>query len=114
MIQDEQQRALLISHMERVQERVRKLEADLNALVRARRSESDDDEHDPEGETLSSQWSMRAGLLESARADLKQAEDAIQRFDVGTYGICVVCLKPIPLEQLEVRPFRESCVPCAS
>lgn len=114
MTQDERQRVLLTSHLERVQARVRKLEADLNALVRARRSESDDDEHDPEGETLSSQWSMRAGLLESARANVKQAEDAIQRLNVGTYGICTTCLKPIPLGQLEARPFRESCVPgCA-
>lgn len=49
MTQVEQQRAFLIDQQERIQARVSKLEADLNALIRARRSASDDDEHDPEG-----------------------------------------------------------------
>lgn len=114
MTPDEQRRAFLTDRLERIRARVSKLEADLDSLVRARRSESDDDEHDPEGETLSTQWSLRAGLLESARADARQAEDAMRRLDAGTYGVCVACLEPIPLGQLEARPFRERCVPCAS
>ena len=114
MTHDEQQRALLNDHLEHVQARVHKLEADLAAVVRTRRNQSDDDEHDPEGETLSSLWSMQAGLLESARADASQAKDAMQRLEAGTYGICISCLEPIPISQLEVRPFRERCVPCTS
>lgn len=114
MAADEQQRALLTEHLERIRARVGKLEAELDALIRARRGESDDDEHDPEGETLSAQWSMRKGLLESARADAKLGAQAMQRLDAGDYGICVSCLAPIPIEQLEVRPFRDSCVRCAS
>lgn len=110
----EQQRAPLIELLERLQDRAITLEAELNGIVHARLSASDDDEHDPEGETLSSQWSMRAGLLESARAEVKQAEEALQRLDAGSYGICTACLKPIPPGQLEVRPFRELCVACAS
>jgi RNA polymerase-binding transcription factor DksA len=104
MTQDEQERA---------KTRVDKLETDLHALTRARQGESDDDEHDPEGVTLSAQWSMLAGLLESAREDARLVEDAMRRLDAGTYGICVSCSRPIPLRQLEVRPFRERCVPCA-
>ena len=114
MTHDEQQRALLNDHLEHVQARVHTLEADLAAVVRTRRNQSDDDEHDPEGETLSSLWSMQAGLLESARADASQAKDAMQRLEAGAYGICISCLEPVPISQLEVRPFRERCVPCTS
>ena len=114
MTDNDQLRAMLLVAHERLRDRVGQLEADLNGLAQARRSESDDDEHDPEGETLSAQWSMRAGVLESARTDLRQTEDALQRLEDGRYGVCTVCGNPIPFEQLEVRPFRESCVKCAS
>lgn len=110
---EERLRALLLEQRELVRARAAKLEADLDQLTRARRSESDDDEHDPEGETLSAQWSLRAGLLESARADARDADAAIQRFEEGAYGICVVCRRPIPFGQLEARPFRASCVTCS-
>lgn len=112
MSRDEEVRAILLEEREQLLARFNKREADLEALVRARRNESDDDEHDPEGETLSSQWSMRAGLLESAREDLQQAEDALRRLDAGEYGECTACKQPIPAGQLEVRPFRERCVAC--
>lgn len=102
----------LTDELARTTARVEKLSADLAALTVARRSESDDDEHDPEGETLSSQWSMLAGLLQSARQDLTQVEKAISRVESGTYGICLQCGRPIPEEQLEVRPARETCVKC--
>lgn len=103
---------LLTEHRDHVRARVAKLEAQLDSLTRARRSESDDDEHDPEGVTLSSQWSMLAGLLGSAREDDAQAEAAMQRFDAGTYGVCEACGEAIPFGQLEVRPARARCVAC--
>ncbi|MGJ0203036.1 TraR/DksA C4-type zinc finger protein [Leucobacter sp. gxy201] len=105
--------ALLVLERQHALERVAKLEADLDALTRARRSESDDDEHDPEGETLSAQWSLRAGLLEDARATLRQVDAALERLAAGSYGVCVVCGNRIPEGQLEARPFREQCVKCA-
>jgi len=113
MAQQEDVRERLVAEREQVRERVAKLERDLSSLTRARRSESDDDEHDPEGETLSSQWSLRAGLLDDARDALRQADAAMERLDAGTYGICVVCRQEIPEGQLEARPFREQCVACA-
>ena len=108
------QREALLEFQGQTRERVQNLEAKLSSLTAARRSSSDDDEHDPEGETLSSQWSMLAGLLESAREDERMAAEAIARLDAGAYGMCVGCLLPIPAAQLEVRPFRERCVACAS
>lgn len=94
--------------------RVERLESDLAELMRARRDGSDDDEHDPEGVPLSSEWSRLTGLLEAARSDVRQVNEALLRLEAGTYGICVGCGTPIPVERLEVRPFAKRCVPCAS
>ena len=114
MSEHEALRALLLAERQRIDARVAQLEADSAALTDARRGESDDDEHDPEGVTLSSQWSMLGGLLEGAREDARQAEEAVQRLADGGYGVCGSCGRPIPVAQLEVRPFREHCVACAS
>ena len=109
-----QQRERLTEYLQRIQARGHALEANLNALVLARRNEYDDDEHDPEGATLSSQWSMEAGLLESARAEVRRGNEALERLDAGTYGLCLTCSEPIPDAELEARPFRERCVHCAN
>lgn len=88
-------------------------EAMLAELTLARESSNDDDEHDPEGVTLSSEWSRLTGLADAARAEVRLADAAVERFRLGTYGLCARCGKPIPAARLEVRPFAEHCVPCA-
>ncbi|MGF2949319.1 TraR/DksA family transcriptional regulator [Microbacterium alcoholitolerans] len=85
----------------------------LAELVRDRQGSNDDDEHDPEGVTLSSEWSRLSALSDAAADELRQFDDALARLDAGTYGICARCGKPIPAARLEVRPFAELCVPCA-
>lgn len=93
--------------------RVLETEADLEALTRARRSETDDDEHDPEGVTLSTEWSRLSGVRDLALAELREIERAQERLSVGTYGVCRGCGESIPQGRLEARPFAEFCVPCA-
>lgn len=85
----------------------------LAELVRDRRGSNDDDEHDPEGVTLSSEWSRLSALSDAANAEVRRFDEALTRWDAGTYGICISCGKPIPVGRLEVRPFAERCVPCA-
>ena len=43
---------------------------------------------------------------------ISQLEDALARIKDGTYGICRVCAKPIPLARLEAVPTTTLCVPC--
>lgn len=114
MTQEGELRAMLLELQERASARLGKLRADLDALTATRRNESDDDEHDPEGETLSARWSMLSGLVDSTRENAAQIDAALGRLDEGSYGVCASCGRPIPFEQLEARPFREQCVPCAS
>ena|SRR5690606_34386020 len=85
----------------------------LAELVQDRRGSNDDDEHDPEGVTLSSEWSRLSGLSDAAADDVRRFDDALKRWDASTYGICASCGKPIPAGRLEARPFAELCVPCA-
>ncbi|MBS1699273.1 MAG: TraR/DksA family transcriptional regulator [Actinobacteria bacterium] len=88
-------------------------DAALQELLQDRAGSTDDDEHDPEGVTLSSEWSRLSGLVDAAAAKLQQVDDALMRLDAGTYGICASCGLPIPPGRLEVRPFAEYCVACA-
>ncbi len=43
---------------------------------------------------------------------LKYVEDALERIEQGTYGICVSCGEEIPFERLEAVPTTQKCVPC--
>lgn len=85
----------------------------LAGLVEDRRGSNDDDEHDPEGVTLSSEWSRLTALSDAATEDVRLYDEAIARWDAGTYGRCAACGRPIPAARLAARPFAELCVPCA-
>ncbi|MCI1018654.1 TraR/DksA C4-type zinc finger protein [Microbacterium sp. C5A9] len=87
--------------------------AALAELTHDRESSNDDDEHDPEGVTLSSEWSRLTGLAEAAATELRQVDEAIARLEAGTYGVCAHCGRPIATARLEVRPFATHCVACA-
>jgi len=39
-------------------------------------------------------------------------EEALERIESGTYGICKGCGKEIPKERLEAVPHTQLCVPC--
>lgn len=106
-------RALLAERRVQAAARVAATSAALAELMHDREGSNDDDEHDPEGVTLSSEWSRLTGLAEAAASELRQVDDALARMDAGTYGICANCSRPIPAARLEVRPFAEHCVTCA-
>jgi RNA polymerase-binding transcription factor DksA len=48
-----------------------------------------------------------------ASVTLHEIENALARFDAGTYGSCEVCARAIPLERLEAIPHATTCVVCA-
>jgi len=103
----------LDDHRREAAARLARIDADLSALRAARATDNADDEHDPEGSTLSSDWSQLAGLREEALAQLKQADEALERLAAGTYGVCVVCGREIPAARLAIRPAARTCVACA-
>lgn len=88
---------------------------DVLAGLRADRgADSADDEHDPEGATLSSEWSRLAGLRADAVTALAETDAALARAASGGYGICSDCGDVIPPARLDARPTATRCVACAT
>lgn len=106
-------RERLLALRAQAEARVQATAATLDELTHDRESSNDDDEHDPEGVTLSSEWSRLTGLAEAAASELHQVDDALTRVEAATYGVCANCGRPIPAGRLEARPFAEYCVSCA-
>jgi DnaK suppressor protein len=51
-------------------------------------------------------------LLNRHIVRLREVEDALDRLEEGTYGICEDCGAAISLERLTVLPFSTCCVQC--
>jgi DnaK suppressor protein len=88
-------------------------ESRLSDIRSTRAGGSDDDEHDPEGETLSAQWSQAEGLRAGLADELAEVDRALARVVATTYGACVRCGRPIGTERLAARPTAELCIDCA-
>lgn len=93
--------------------RLETLDAEIAELRLDRGRESADDEHDPEGATLSGEWSKLEGLRTAAVAELADIDAALARVADGSYGVCVDCGRAIPVARLRARPTATRCVACA-
>ena len=51
-------------------------------------------------------------LEDNAELIVREIDDALERIDAGTYGICVRCGQSIPEERLAAVPYAVLCVPC--
>jgi RNA polymerase-binding transcription factor DksA len=105
----------------RLQERQQELDDLLELLendereIRADRAgASADDEHDPEGVTLSAEWQRIDALRRSAEAERAEVAAALVRVRDGGYGVCIRCGRRIPAARLEARPMATMCVDCAA
>jgi len=87
---------------------------DAMAEVRTARSDATaDDEHDPEGPTMTQEWSQRTAVLADVRAELADIDRALGRIVDGSYGICARCGKRITVARLDARPTATLCIDCA-
>ncbi|WP_082569183.1 TraR/DksA family transcriptional regulator [Microbacterium sp. Root180] len=94
--------------------RLNGLERDIAQLRADRGADNADDEHDPEGVTLSSEWARLAGLCEDAERELAEVDAAIARRAAGDDGRCADCGRSIPIARLLARPTASRCVDCAA
>ncbi len=65
---------------------------------------------DPEKASVDLMGDTDMAILENRRDELEAIEEALQRIDAGTYGLCTDCGEPIPPRRLEVQPFAVRCV----
>ncbi|HWI29946.1 MAG TPA: TraR/DksA C4-type zinc finger protein [Microbacterium sp.] len=106
--------ALLIDGSIRAQAaRLAAVEAQLTSIRDARGAATADDEHDPEGATLATEWSRAEGQRADALRELGELDAARARLAAGTYGACRGCGRRIPAERLRLLPAASLCVPCA-
>lgn len=106
-------RALLDELHDAATARLATLDDTLAELRADRGADVADDEHDPEGVTLSGEWARAVGLAEAARREIGEIDEAVRRWEAGTYGVCVDCGRGIPIARLRARPFATRCVSCA-
>jgi len=87
--------------------------AKLSEIRSERAAAVTDDEHDPEGSTLTYEWSLAQAELVAAESSLDQLDAALARVAAGTYGVCVECGHPITQDRLDARPAADTCIDCA-
>lgn len=51
-------------------------------------------------------------LERNAQESLQAVNEALHRFETGTYGICAECGEPIPEARLRALPEATTCVKC--
>lgn len=119
-------RQLAASTLERFHKRLEQERAELEALLEEQREEleearlaqaSSDRSAEPanaESGSAAAEFETAMSMVRNLEQVLTQIEDALDRIDQGTYGICVECGKPIPVERLDALPYTRFCVACAS
>jgi DnaK suppressor protein len=53
------------------------------------------------------------GLAENERARLREIDEALQRIEDGTYGVCAMTGNPIPRERLDAKPWAKHTIEAA-
>jgi DnaK suppressor protein len=43
---------------------------------------------------------------------LRQIQEALDRLQLGEYGVCLACEEPIPVKRLHALPWAKYCVKC--
>lgn len=51
-------------------------------------------------------------VMRTLEINLHQIDDALAKFDAGTYGVCERCGKPIGDKRLEALPEATHCIEC--
>ena len=87
----------------------RAFEGDLSFL-RELHQERTGDVLDAAADTV--QDELNSQLIEAESRELSAINEAIARFDDGSYGNCDGCEKPIPLTRLRAIPYATECIEC--
>ena len=85
--------------------------ARIAAIQAAERRETSEGQTD--GAHLWEDADIRDADLVEATDELNAITEALQRVDLGSYGVCTTCGGPIPDGRLEVMPSAVTCVDCA-
>lgn len=104
------------------QERDR-LEKEIHEIARPDRSDEVPGDHDVKFEDIGREEGENAQEVETYERNLALERElehelgavktALERFDLGVYGLCAVCDHPIPEDRLEAYPAASMCLECS-
>jgi DnaK suppressor protein len=80
------------------------------SLLKELRSESPGDVIDAAYDSVQDEISSQLAEVESR--ELANIENALERMKEGTYGLCEVCSRKIPLARLDALPYATMCIEC--
>jgi DnaK suppressor protein len=69
--------------------------------------------HQADDATAAFDQAKDLALRTRSEKKLQQVEDALAKFDDGTYGTCENCEREIDLARLEAIPYTPYCLQCA-
>ncbi|MDQ1603656.1 MAG: hypothetical protein QOE01_1501, partial [Actinomycetota bacterium] len=106
----EEVRSDLADEVARLRDELDLAEHDIDDMLRDAGDGAGDDPADAGSKTFEREHEM--SLANNTRDMLTQAERAIARIDIGTYGICENCGNPIGKARLQVFPRATLCMTC--
>ncbi len=66
-----------------------------------------------EGDPMIYQWELNLAMRDRAQQHLAEIEEALEQLEMGIYGLCERCGKPIEPERLAVLSHTTVCSQCA-
>jgi DnaK suppressor protein len=100
-------RAGLLAREAELRERVRRVQDDLRREVTPLPRDA------PDAAIVMENDEILQALDASARSELRQIQRALERLDVGTYGLCEKCGARIAAERLRAVRYAVHCQHCA-
>ena len=88
--------------------------ADLTAQIAEHGGTVDFDENFADSGQVTAERGEVDALSGQLTETLQDIEDALAKFDAGTYGECESCHQRIPEARLEAMPAARLCIACAS
>jgi DnaK suppressor protein len=62
--------------------------------------------------TESFELEKRLAIQKQVRSNLAEIDHALEKFKLGTYGLCDICVQPISPDRLEAVPYANLCLSC--
>lgn len=88
----------------------RALEGDTSMLDELNENATSGDVVDAALDSANTEISFQLAEVESRERE--QIEEALERMEEGTYGVCEVCSCNIPVARLNALPYADKCVKC--
>ena len=106
-------RDALLTERARIEAALENLRNENPGSVEEETGEETSDQHLADTATAMHDRELDYGLTENEEELLQSIDDALQRIEDSTYGVCTNCGKPIGEERLEALPWTNLCIDCA-